>query len=115
VLGENVGLVAVSAMANFTVARNGTIVFGSLADPKRMAWRDGGGKQLAELAPPDDAVWPRRSPDGTRVAITRYTIGFEYSAIIYDVAAKCRSVRAKAAFRSGWTMARLSTTEAIFC
>jgi hypothetical protein len=89
VLAPDLGGVSVSSMTNFTVAGNGTIVFGPLGEPKRrMIWVDRVGKPLAEVAAADDIVWPQPSPDGTRVAFTRYSVGSESSAVVYDLVRK---------------------------
>jgi hypothetical protein len=75
VMGKEIGVVPVTSMANFTVAPGGTILFGSLGESKRrLVWLDRNGKSLEEVAAPDDTVWPRLSPDGTRVALTRYPV-----------------------------------------
>jgi Tol biopolymer transport system component len=61
-----------NANANFTVSRNGVLVYRSTGEMlNRLAWLDRTGRELAEVAPAADFRGPALSPDGRRIAIRR--------------------------------------------
>ena len=62
--------VANNALANFTVSRNGVLVYRSTGEVKnRLVWLDRTGRELSEVAPAADFRGPALSPGGDRVAI----------------------------------------------
>lgn len=64
--------VAGNALANFTVSRNGVLVYRATGEVQnRLAWLDRTGREVAEVAPAADYRAPALSPDGNRVAIRR--------------------------------------------
>jgi eukaryotic-like serine/threonine-protein kinase len=61
-----------SAAANYDVSNEGTLVFltgGASADRRSLVWVDRQGREQPLSAPPRAYVYPRISPDGTRVAL----------------------------------------------
>ena len=59
-----------NALANFTVSRNGVLVYRSTGEVKnRLVWLDRTGRELSEVAPAADFRGPALSPNGDRVAI----------------------------------------------
>lgn len=59
-----------NALANFTVSRNGVLVYRSTGERRsRLVWLDRGGHELAELAPAADFRAPALSPGADRVAV----------------------------------------------
>ena len=78
-VAENVasGLVpgrALNGVAHFAVSRSGTLAYvgGSFteAGPRTLAWVDRAGREELLGIPPRPYVYPRLSPDGTRIALT---------------------------------------------
>ncbi|MCC6349688.1 MAG: serine/threonine-protein kinase [Candidatus Eisenbacteria bacterium] len=68
--------VAGNALANFTVSRNGVLVYRSTGETKnRLVWLDRTGRELAELAPAADFRAPALSPGADRVAIRLREVG----------------------------------------
>jgi serine/threonine-protein kinase len=65
----------VSGVGQFAVANNGALVYtdapGTIAESssRRLVWVDRTGKEEAIAAPPRAYVYPRLSPDGTRIAL----------------------------------------------
>ena len=63
----------------FSVSANGMVAYrgGQVAERRQLAWFDRAGKAVGTLGPPDDndLRWPRVSPDGSRVAISRTVQG----------------------------------------
>jgi serine/threonine-protein kinase len=63
------------APAQFSVARSGTLVYvpagaiPQLGDQRTLVWVDRQGRETPLAAPPRGYVYPRLSPDGTRVAL----------------------------------------------
>ncbi|NOT33004.1 MAG: protein kinase, partial [Candidatus Eisenbacteria bacterium] len=65
-----------NASANFTVSRNGVLVYRATGDSRgRLVWFDRTGRELAEIAPAADYRSPALSPDGRRIAIRRTDAG----------------------------------------
>ena len=65
-----------NASANFTVSRNGVLVYRATGDARgRLVWFDRTGRELAEIAPAADFRAPALSPDGKRIAIRRTDAG----------------------------------------
>ena len=63
----------VGSRAAYSVAANGTLVFGpgGAGQSTRLRWSDRGGKPLEALGPPGPYVDPELSPDSRRVAVER--------------------------------------------
>jgi serine/threonine-protein kinase len=60
--------------AHYALADDGTLVYlrgGTAADQKSLVWVDGSGQETELEAPAAPYVYPRISPDGTRVAVGR--------------------------------------------
>jgi len=66
-------LVKSNGTANFSVSRNGAVVYvggGEAVTPVRtLLWVDRQGREEALPAPPRTYAWPRLSPDGTQIAL----------------------------------------------
>lgn len=69
--GDPVQVVSEVASLEFTVADDGTLVYGSGGGPdlRTLVWVDRHGREEAIEAPPRPYFYPRLSPDGTRVAL----------------------------------------------
>ncbi|MBZ0269733.1 protein kinase, partial [bacterium] len=59
-------------MANFSVSRNGTLVYrGQANQPEQLVWRDNAGRLQSAFGDPARYGTPAVSPDGRRVAVQR--------------------------------------------
>ena len=69
--GMNITTTAGGFNANFVVSESGTLVYLPPIGPRirTLTWVDRNGRQEAIPAPPMEYVYPRISPDGTRVAL----------------------------------------------
>jgi serine/threonine-protein kinase len=69
--GMNITATTGGFNAHFAVSDNGTLAFLPPVGPRvrTLAWLDRSGKEEAVPAPPMEYVYPRISPDGTRVAL----------------------------------------------
>ena len=72
-VADAVGIGATSSRAAYSVAANGTLVFGPGGGRQstHLRWFERGGKPLEELGQPGAYVDPELSPDGRRVAVER--------------------------------------------
>ena len=62
--------VANNALANFTVSRNGVLVYRSTGEVQnRLVWLDRTGRELSEITAPADYRGPSLSPNGDRIAV----------------------------------------------
>jgi eukaryotic-like serine/threonine-protein kinase len=69
--GMNIATTGGGFNANFVVSESGTLVYLPPTGPRirTLTWVDRNGRQEAIPAPPMEYVYPRISPDGTRVAL----------------------------------------------
>ena len=72
-VADPVGIGTISGRGAYSVAANGTLVFGpgGGGQSTQMRWFDRGGKPLEALGTPGPNVDPELSPDGRRVAVER--------------------------------------------
>ncbi|MBI4480006.1 MAG: serine/threonine-protein kinase [Acidobacteria bacterium] len=72
-VADQVGTGTTTGRAAYSVAANGTLVFGpgGAGLSTRLRWFDRGGKPVEALGPPGPYVDPELSPDGRRVAVER--------------------------------------------
>ncbi len=86
-LAEQVGHLFIPTLANFSVARNGTVVFGYGGESRvRMTWIDRGGNRISEFAQSDFFNGPRISPDGSRVLLSRTRAAAITGIVVFDFA-----------------------------
>ena len=76
-LVEDVALTPDGLLAHFAVSNEGTLVYvprdavaGGAGGPRTLVWVDRQGREAPIKAPPRPYVYPRLSPDGTRIALT---------------------------------------------
>ena len=69
--GMNIATTSGGFNANFAVSDNGTLAYLPPTGPRirTITWVDRNGRQEAISAPPMEYIYPRISPDGTRVAL----------------------------------------------
>jgi serine/threonine-protein kinase len=70
---EDVTISPISGVANFGVARNGSLVYakgGEIASQVSLVWMNRAGEQEPLPLPPAAYSWPRVSPDGAQVVVS---------------------------------------------
>jgi Tol biopolymer transport system component len=71
-LAEIVQLMGSSRRAGFSASRTGALAYRAGLIPSQLAWMDRDGRRLATVAAPGPYLNPALSPDGTRIAVTRF-------------------------------------------
>jgi Tol biopolymer transport system component len=69
-VAERIGYLSNINFGNFSVSRNGVLVYHEGTQKGRLIWTDRDGKQSVAIAEAEDYRGPRLSPDGTKVAVT---------------------------------------------
>jgi Tol biopolymer transport system component len=80
------GVDSTMAKGNFSVSENGILVYanGTMSDA-RLLWFDRSGKQLAETAGVDLYGFPRISPDGRKLAVSKLSAASSSGIWIFDL------------------------------
>jgi serine/threonine-protein kinase len=85
--GEPVAVVVTSGLLDFDVSDEGTLVYqaNSAVQTKELVWVDRQGREESLGTPPKPYLYPRISPDGTRVAIDVAESGADRDIWIWDL------------------------------
>ena len=105
---ENVAQTVPSGAGQFTVTRDGTLAFvpGALLGQRALVWVDRAGREEAIAAPPGEYLYPRLSPDGTRVLLDTAQSGNDDDLWIWDLSRQTRmrlTINADATAYPVWT------------
>ena len=105
---ENVSQTNASGAAQFAITPAGTLAFvpGDLIGHRSMVWVDRGGRETPIEAPPGEYLYPRLSPDGTRVLLDMAAVGNDDDIWIWDLSRRTMSrltIGADAAAYPVWT------------